>query len=350
MDGATQWGKRQRHLAPPTSAHAEPKCQVRKGHPLTPAEHRRLEAHCRKCVACQMEWMWLRDGHAAGDGVTAEDRQRASAALSILLEAGRVAPNLDPLSETPTHPSAGVRGEFWRSPRTLAWSMALAAGIVFGGGAAAALWDGVARLAAQLGIAAVVGGVGGPSARSGGPAAPTRPLAPPAVPAPEPPTEAAPQPSPPADPLQSDPTPADPGPSRPLRLDAERAASRLLTAASKARAAEDLSLADERYQRLAARYPQTRSARAGRIAHGQLLLDQLQRPARALSEFQAYLRATPLGELAEEARAGVAVAYERLGLATAEAAAWRDLLRHHPTTPHPCAAPHRTARALGRRS
>lgn len=322
--------------------------QVREGRPLTPVERRRLEDHCRSCAACQMEWAWLRDGLASGGGVTPEDRQRASAALSALLGTGRLAPA--PLGESPPRPDAGVRGGFWRRPRALAWWIALAASLVFGGSAAAALWGGVARLAAQLGIATMNDAT---PVQLGGPAAPTRPPTPRTVSTPEPAAEAAPEPADEAAPQQSSPAgelrpdaaPTNPAitHSRPPQLDAERVASRLLAAASEARAAEDLSLADERYKRLIARYPWTRSARAGRIARGQLLLDQRQRPAQALREFQEYLRATPSGELAEEARAGVATACERLGLATAEAAAWRDLLRHHPATPHRNHAQHRIA-------
>src|SRR6185369_171447 len=104
-----------------------------------------------------------------------------------------------------------------------------------------------------------------------------------------------------------------------------------------------LAGASRLYGELARSFPGTREDIVARALHGQLLLDRLGRPARALALFEAYLNAEPAGTLAEEARLGRARSLERLGRPSEERSAWFELLRAHPRSIHAAAARARLA-------
>ncbi|HVU51159.1 MAG TPA: hypothetical protein VHL80_10760 [Polyangia bacterium] len=119
--------------------------------------------------------------------------------------------------------------------------------------------------------------------------------------------------------------------------DAARAkpdAAALFGAAERAREDGDFVEARRLYGQLASRYRGTREELSARVLGGQMLLDDLDQPAAALSAFDRYLRDEPGGTLAEEAIVGRAQALRRLGRADAEAAAWSDLLARHPRSVH----------------
>jgi len=94
---------------------------------------------------------------------------------------------------------------------------------------------------------------------------------------------------------------------------------------------------------LGRRYPGSREEIVGRALYGQLLLDQLGEPRRALTMFERYLAADPSGALAEEARLGRAQALRRLGQPHEERSAWLELMREHPGSVHVAAARTRLA-------
>jgi hypothetical protein len=108
----------------------------------------------------------------------------------------------------------------------------------------------------------------------------------------------------------------------------------LLKSANLARREGDHTAAVRDYTRLERHHRGTREEITARVSRARLELDALKLPGRALAHFDAYLDALPDGTLGEEARLGRAVALGRLGRASAEAAAWRALLEHHPRTVH----------------
>ena len=128
---------------------------------------------------------------------------------------------------------------------------------------------------------------------------------------------------------------------RSTRLRSRRAA--LLRRAEQARTAKRWAEASRASWSSARRYSGTREEIVGRALYGQLLLDQLDEPGRALTMFERYLAADPSGALAEEARLGRAQALRRLGRARDERAAWLELLREHPGSVHAAAAQTRLA-------
>jgi len=117
----------------------------------------------------------------------------------------------------------------------------------------------------------------------------------------------------------------------------------LLRRAEQARTAKRWTEASRAFVELSRRYSGTREEIVGRALYGQLLLDQLDEPRRALGMFERYLAAEPSGALAEEARLGRAQALRRLGRARDERAAWLELLREHPGSVHAAAAQTRLA-------
>jgi len=120
-------------------------------------------------------------------------------------------------------------------------------------------------------------------------------------------------------------------------------AATLLAQAEGAESAGRLASASRLYGELGRSFPGTREDIVARALHGQLLLDRLGNPARALALFEAYLKAEPAGTLAEEARLGRARSLERLGRSSEERSAWLDLLRVHPRSIHAAAARARLA-------
>ena len=133
-----------------------------------------------------------------------------------------------------------------------------------------------------------------------------------------------------------EPAPAvvDPPPSR---------APQILRRAEQARTARRWADASRAFEDLGRRYPGTREEIVGRALYGQLLLDQLGEPGRALTMFERYLAVDPSGALAEEARLGRAQALRRLGRSREERSAWLELLREHPGSVHAAAARTRLA-------
>lgn len=120
-------------------------------------------------------------------------------------------------------------------------------------------------------------------------------------------------------------------------------AATLLSQAEAAESAGRPNSASALYGELGRQFPGTREEIVARALHGQLALDRLESPGRALALFERYLAVEPHGTLAEEARLGRARALERLGRASDERAAWRELLRAHPRSVHAAAARARLA-------
>ena len=120
-------------------------------------------------------------------------------------------------------------------------------------------------------------------------------------------------------------------------------APQILRRAEQARTARRWADASRAFEDLGRRYPGTREEIVGRALYGQLLLDQLGAPGRALTMFERYLAVDPSGALAEEARLGRAQALRQLGRSHEERSAWRELLREHPGSVHAAAARTRLA-------
>jgi hypothetical protein len=120
-------------------------------------------------------------------------------------------------------------------------------------------------------------------------------------------------------------------------------AATLLGQAEEAESAGRVADASRLYSDLGRWFLGTREEIVARALHGQLLLDRLGSPVRALAQFEGYLLAEPAGTLAEEARLGRARALERLGRASEERSAWRELLRAHPRSVHAAGARARLA-------
>jgi TolA-binding protein len=84
------------------------------------------------------------------------------------------------------------------------------------------------------------------------------------------------------------------------------------------------------YLELQQRYPKSPEAHVSRVSLGRLYLNRLGAPAAALAEFEASLRGSADGTLAQEALAGRALALQRLGRVAEERKAWEQLLRRFP--------------------
>lgn len=104
----------------------------------------------------------------------------------------------------------------------------------------------------------------------------------------------------------------------------------LLQRAQKRRAARDWRGAAASYRLLLARFPTSSAARAVRVALGMLCLDHLGDAVGALRLFDAYLRATRRGALAQEAAYGRIRALRKLGRRRAERRAMRSFLKYYP--------------------
>jgi TolA-binding protein len=97
-----------------------------------------------------------------------------------------------------------------------------------------------------------------------------------------------------------------------------------------------------RLQRL---YPAARETRLSFAFVGRLLLERGS-PEQALAQFNVYL-ARP-GDVEEEALVGRATALAKLGRSTAEVAAWREVLDHHPESVYAARARKRLAELAGK--
>jgi hypothetical protein len=153
-------------------------------------------------------------------------------------------------------------------------------------------------------------------------------------------------PAPPVRPLQEEGAQSAPSPSPSPAVEPPSAvadprpyeAPALLRRAEQARTARRWTDASRAFADLGRRYAGSREEIVGRALFGQLLLDQLGEPERALTMFERYLAADPSGALADEARLGRAQALQRLGRRHDERAAWLELLRGNPGSLHAAAA------------
>lgn len=104
----------------------------------------------------------------------------------------------------------------------------------------------------------------------------------------------------------------------------------LLRTANALRAQSRWRDAERIYRQVAALSPGSDDAYAAMVAAAALRLDHLRDPEGALPLYRGALRSRSEGALAEEARWGVAEAYQVLGNATMEANALREFIAEHP--------------------
>jgi len=121
---------------------------------------------------------------------------------------------------------------------------------------------------------------------------------------------------------------------RPVESDEPPSAAELLARANAARGRGENQEAATLYRTLQKLYPKSREQRASRVALGRLLIDRLGDAEAALGQFEYYLTRYAGDTLAEEARVGRAIALGKLGRRLKERAAWQDLIKHHPSSPH----------------
>lgn len=108
----------------------------------------------------------------------------------------------------------------------------------------------------------------------------------------------------------------------------------LFKMANAERRSGDVDRAVSLYRTLIDKHPDAAESQPARVSLGRLLLDKRGDANGALAQFDAYLANARDGALAEEARVGRATAFQRLGRASEEKAAWEDLLKQHPATVH----------------
>jgi tetratricopeptide (TPR) repeat protein len=108
-------------------------------------------------------------------------------------------------------------------------------------------------------------------------------------------------------------------------------AAELFRDANASRRAGELDKAVSLYGALVAGHADTPEALAARVSLGRLLLDRRGDAAGALVQFDAYLKSPSSdGALAEEARLGRALVFQRQGSHVEERRAWHELLEKHP--------------------
>lgn len=101
--------------------------------------------------------------------------------------------------------------------------------------------------------------------------------------------------------------------------------------ANASRRAGEVDTAAQLYTALVTRHADTPEALAGRVSLGRLLLDRKGDAPGALVQFDAYLRSSSSDHaLAEEARLGRALVFQRQGRQEEERRAWHELLERHP--------------------
>ena len=106
-------------------------------------------------------------------------------------------------------------------------------------------------------------------------------------------------------------------------------AAELFRDANAERRAGHIDKATDLYKALQKRYPDAPETQASRVSLGRLLLDRQGNAAGALAQFDAYLAEAPAdgGTLAEEARVGRALAFDKLGRKTDERRAGKSSSR-----------------------
>ncbi|MBX3191748.1 MAG: hypothetical protein KF819_32460 [Labilithrix sp.] len=119
-------------------------------------------------------------------------------------------------------------------------------------------------------------------------------------------------------------------PASPPSKEISASAAELFREANQKRASGDVTRAVELYRALIANHPGAPESHAARVSLGRLLLDRKGDPRSALVELDAYLSEPGDRTLAEEARIGRALAFQRLGDGIHEREAWNELLAHHP--------------------
>lgn len=112
-------------------------------------------------------------------------------------------------------------------------------------------------------------------------------------------------------------------------------AAELFRDANAERRSGDFTKAASLYAALQKQFPESAETHASRVSLGRLMLDRQADAKGALAQFDAYLNSHATDStLSEEARLGRALAFQRLGQASAERAAWQDLLAMHPQSLH----------------
>jgi hypothetical protein len=108
-------------------------------------------------------------------------------------------------------------------------------------------------------------------------------------------------------------------------------AADLFRDANAARRTGEVDKAVDLYTTLVTRHAETPEALAARVSLGRVLLDRRGDAAGALVQFDAYLKSSASdGALAEEARLGRALVFQRQGRQEEERRAWHELLERHP--------------------
>lgn len=122
---------------------------------------------------------------------------------------------------------------------------------------------------------------------------------------------------------------------------APRSAASLFSDANDARRRGDTARAIDLYRELDRAHPHSAEARVARATMGKLLLEKGD-AKQALERFDAYLSPGG-GTLSEEALLGRAESLGRMGKTAEERAAWQQLLRAYPASPHAARARTRLA-------
>jgi TolA-binding protein len=116
----------------------------------------------------------------------------------------------------------------------------------------------------------------------------------------------------------------------PGAIDTTATAADLFRDANAARRSGEVGKSVDLYRSLIASHPDSAEAHAGRVSLGRLLLDKQGDAAGALAQFDAYLKSAAADRaLAEEARLGRALVFQRQGRQEEERRAWQELLERH---------------------
>jgi len=293
-------------------------------------ERQRLQAHLDVCAVCRFELRTRRDVRAEVDEAEEVDVQRLLATV-LTPEAARTAAR-------PVKPAVLRRA---RPPRALLLAAAL---VTIASVAGAAGWTELRSNLSHRGHT-VETRVDAPRTLTPAPTPPA-PLAPTPtpIPAPEPELTLAPAPAPAPTPtstvtpaptltlartlapaLAPAPLPVTPPPPP------ELGAGGLFDRANQARHAGDRAGAIQSYRTLVAQFPSSPEAHQALAALGKMLLDSGDAGG-ALRSFDEYLRGG--GPLRQDVMADRALALQRLGRPSDEAAAWSSLIASYPASVH----------------
>lgn len=120
-------------------------------------------------------------------------------------------------------------------------------------------------------------------------------------------------------------------PKAPVAAAPTASAGELFRDANASRRAGEVDKAVDLYTALVSHYPETPEAGAAHVSLGRLLLDRRGDATGALAQFDAYLKSSSSDRsLAEEARLGRALVFQRQGRQEEERRAWDELLERHP--------------------